>query len=85
MVSAYVHILVWAFIVVPAVLGGWFGWRFGTRGLYVRSIGADIGNEEMSRSLLMRRRAMRIAWAAFGAVIGAVVGALFLMGLARAR
>ena len=85
MVSAYVHFIVWAFIIVPAVLGGWLGWRFGTSGLYVRSIGADINNEDMSRSLLVRRKALRIGWMVLGVIGGAVAGALFLMVLAKAR
>jgi hypothetical protein len=83
MLAKYAPLLVWAFLAVAVAAGGWLGWMFGTHSLYLRSLGADPGEETMSRGKLLRRQIRRVLWAILGAAGGAVAGLALVMFIAR--
>lgn len=77
-------LLVWAVLLGAGVAGGWLGWWYVSKSLYLRNTGAQMfGEATIRRSVLVRRQLWRIVMTVAGAVVGTAVGTMALMTLAR--
>jgi hypothetical protein len=66
-----------------ALLGGWLGWRRGTRALYRRRSDEVLGHRGIEQGTLRRRRIERLALSLASAVAAVVIGLGILTLLAR--